>query len=357
MDELTKILGRLPVISNVTREAGQLRDLLYERRPPRIAAFGNDAEAIEALFRRLFDPSKPDAAPRPGSAVAAVGVRPWVRRACDSGDVLWLALATHDPDAPTVFREAFDRAAPDLVLVAVPAEETRAAGDDVARGVRACFDVLATGETKPKLLPVMLTGTRTGDPSPDEGLDVERCRQALGQALGRAQLASEPVAVASLDPFEAAEPAGIESLSGAIVELLPGSARVTGCRLLAHAHEARRAVASTVVQSCSALAITVAVTPIPLSDLALIGPLQVAMVSALAYIGGRSWDKKSAIEWISSVGLVGGAGLGLRWGAQQLFKLVPGAGSIISAGIAGSGTAALGQAAIAYFLPPTRRAP
>jgi uncharacterized protein (DUF697 family) len=107
-----------------------------------------------------------------------------------------------------------------------------------------------------------------------------------------------------------------------------------------------------VVQSCAALAITVAVTPIPLSDLAVIAPLQIAMVSALAYIGGRTWDKRTALEWLSSVGLVGGAGIGLRWGAQQLFKLVPGAGNVISAGIAGSGTAALGQAAMAYFVPP-----
>ncbi len=356
MDELTKIIGRIPVVSSVTREATQLRDLLYERRPPRIVAIGSDAEALEGLFRRLFDPTKADAVPRPGSAVAAAGVRPWVRRACEGGEVLWLAIDARDPDQQTTFRDAVDRCTPDLAIVAAPAEDARAVGDDVARAARSCFDAFHTGERKPKVLPVLLTGTRTGDPATDEGLDVERARQAFAQALSRAQLAAEPACVASLDPFESAESAGIESLSGAIVELLPSAARVTGCRLLAHAHEARRTVASTVVQSCSALAITVAVTPIPLSDLAIIGPLQIAMVSALAYIGGRTWDKRTAIEWISSVGIVGGAGLGLRWGAQQLFKLVPGAGNIISAGIAGSGTAALGQAAIAYFVPPSRRA-
>jgi uncharacterized protein (DUF697 family) len=48
--------------------------------------------------------------------------------------------------------------------------------------------------------------------------------------------------------------------------------------------------------------------------------------------------------------VVGGAGLGLRWTAQQLVKLVPGAGSIVSASIAGAGTTALGKSAMTYFL-------
>ena len=98
------------------------------------------------------------------------------------------------------------------------------------------------------------------------------------------------------------------------------------------------------------LAVTVAVTPIPLSDMALIAPLQAMMVTAVAYISGRPWDLRTAGEWIAGLGLVGGAGFGLRWSAQQLVKLVPGAGSIVSASIAGAGTTALGKSAMAYFL-------
>ena len=45
-----------------------------------------------------------------------------------------------------------------------------------------------------------------------------------------------------------------------------------------------------------------------------------------------------------------GAGLGLRWGAQQLVKLVPGAGSIVGAGVASAGTLAIGRSAMAYFI-------
>ena len=48
--------------------------------------------------------------------------------------------------------------------------------------------------------------------------------------------------------------------------------------------------------------------------------------------------------------LVGGLGMGLRFSAQTIAKLVPGAGNVVSAGVAGAGTTAIGQSAIKYFL-------
>jgi uncharacterized protein (DUF697 family) len=74
------------------------------------------------------------------------------------------------------------------------------------------------------------------------------------------------------------------------------------------------------------------------------------MVTGVAYLSGRPWDRKAGAEWIASVGVVGGAGFGLRWGAQQLVKLIPGAGSLVGAGVAGAGTLAIGRSAIAYFI-------
>jgi uncharacterized protein (DUF697 family) len=42
--------------------------------------------------------------------------------------------------------------------------------------------------------------------------------------------------------------------------------------------------------------------------------------------------------------------MGLRFSAQTIAKLVPGAGNVVSAGVAGAGTTAMGQSAIKYFL-------
>jgi uncharacterized protein (DUF697 family) len=74
------------------------------------------------------------------------------------------------------------------------------------------------------------------------------------------------------------------------------------------------------------------------------------MVSALAYLSGRSWDRKTITQWLASLGVVGGLGVGLRFTARTLAKLVPGAGTVVSAGIAGAGTTAMGHSAIKYFL-------
>jgi len=90
--------------------------------------------------------------------------------------------------------------------------------------------------------------------------------------------------------------------------------------------------------------------PVPFADAFFLLPMQAAMVTGIAYLSGRPWNRRAAAEWLASVGVVGGAGLGLRWSAQQLVKLVPGAGSIVGAGVAGAGTLAIGRSAIAYFV-------
>jgi uncharacterized protein (DUF697 family) len=53
---------------------------------------------------------------------------------------------------------------------------------------------------------------------------------------------------------------------------------------------------------------------------------------------------------MGSLGVVGGLGVGLRFTARTVAKLVPGAGTVVSAGIAGAGTTAMGQSAIKVFL-------
>ena len=98
------------------------------------------------------------------------------------------------------------------------------------------------------------------------------------------------------------------------------------------------------------MSVTVGLTPIPFSDMVVLGPLQAMMVSALAHLSGRNWGKKTIAEWVGSLGLVGGLGMGLRYSAQTMAKFLPGAGSVVSAGVAAAGTTAMGQSAIKHFL-------
>ena len=104
----------------------------------------------------------------------------------------------------------------------------------------------------------------------------------------------------------------------------------------------------------SGIAGTVALTPIPVADLYVLLALQSVMVTIIAILSGREANIESAKEFILSLGGVGGAGLGFRLLAQQSSKLLnglfPGAGSVISTAVAASGTKAIGNAAIAYYL-------
>jgi len=101
----------------------------------------------------------------------------------------------------------------------------------------------------------------------------------------------------------------------------------------------------TLIYSKATICGGVALTPIPVADLAIITPIQIAMVATIGYFHGIAVTKERAIELIGTLG----AGFGLREVARQLAKLVPGAGSVLSAGIAFAGTVALGEAANFWF--------
>ncbi|MDW0110233.1 GTPase [Sporosarcina aquimarina] len=104
----------------------------------------------------------------------------------------------------------------------------------------------------------------------------------------------------------------------------------------------------------TALAGTVALSPLIATDIAVLLALQSILLMIIAYLSGRELDFKTAREVLVSLGGIGATGFTLRMIAQQGSKfanlVIPGAGSAISASIASGGTYAIGKAAIAYFL-------
>ena len=89
----------------------------------------------------------------------------------------------------------------------------------------------------------------------------------------------------------------------------------------------------------------VALLPLPVADLAVIAPLQIGMVAAIGWLHGVQVTWERTIELLTTLG----AGFAFREGARQLIKLLPGAGSVISATIAFAGTVGLGEAANMWF--------
>jgi len=113
-------------------------------------------------------------------------------------------------------------------------------------------------------------------------------------------------------------------------------------------------IANKFVKVFSTASASVAVTPIPASDIAILIPIQILEVSLIAYLNGIKLDAKAAREFIFSLGGVALFGLALRFVAQQGSKflniIVPGSGAVISSTLAYSGTYAVGKAAIAYYI-------
>lgn len=115
-----------------------------------------------------------------------------------------------------------------------------------------------------------------------------------------------------------------------------------------------REVTQKMIKNFSALASTVALTPIPVSDMSVLIPLQLVMVSFIAYLSGRDVDTKALKDFLISIGGVSSLGYSFKLIAQQGSKflnvVLPGSGSVASSAIAYSGTYAMGKAAEAYYL-------
>ena len=349
--QLLAVLDKVPFMAGLKRDIASLDRLVYRRRLGRIVAVGHVGSGRSQLLNALL-----------GGPVLQVGASrdlepgQWAHISASGKRLAWMELdASGDPlEART--RRALDRERPDVVLVlATPEEVERGAGQVLEAAIR----VMARRDPPPRLIPILsqvdqLPPADAAAPFPVAKKDAIRAaeRQFQRQIDDAGLTADEVRSVATPNPAEhrlGLSAYGVGGLGERLCEEMPEQAQLETARAFG-AHRSRRRVAQGLVQSCSTLAITVALAPVPFSDLAVIAPLQGMMVTTIAYLSGRPWDKKTIAEWGASVGLVGGAGIGFRALSRQILKFVPGAGSIVSASVAGAGTLGIGRSAIGYFL-------
>ena len=114
-----------------------------------------------------------------------------------------------------------------------------------------------------------------------------------------------------------------------------------------------RARARRTVNGYAALAGGAGAVPIPIAGIGGLVVLQGAMLRSLAARFGVEWSRRDFAEFSGMVGAGALGGFALRYGATELLKLVPFAGSLAAATInafaAGALTKAMGEAAIAYL--------
>lgn len=146
----------------------------------------------------------------------------------------------------------------------------------------------------------------------------------------------------------------IEKLLGILEEAILDFEAQMGLRMAARLTEVVHRLARHLNTIFSGISATVALTPIPVSDIYVLLIIQSVLVCLIASLSGRDISLDTAKEFILSMGGIAGAGYVFRLVAQQASKflnaILPGSGSAVSSGIAALGTSAIGKAAIAYYI-------
>jgi len=200
--------------------------------------------------------------------------------------------------------------------------------------------------------------------SPDDIEEKMRHVAAAEHALAkkvqeRATLRDPHVATRAISAYMSWRPDGtlraderwrVDDLALILFRNLPESGRAELARVT-RVRAVQEELATTLTKAMAAVCAGIALTPIPVADIVPLTALQTGLVAAIAWVSGRSADRRGASEFLAGLGANVGIAFALREVVRALLKVVaPGGGPVVSATIAFSGTMAIGAAARAYFV-------
>ena len=319
-EKLSTLLEKLPgsLQEPILRELDPIKEIFLRQRAPRVAVLGDPSLELPAFLNALAGRTVvhapltrgPWTPVRGTGAIEVADVRDTGTLSGQPADLyLFLGSASHGLAAEA--RRAAE------ILAAAPARE---------------------GGSPPGLAVIAL-----GD---------REMMAAVSAALAEAGASSSVVFSAHLprpDDGKGYTEAERSSLGDRLCDYLPEDAQLEMARFLS-ARGAQARLAGTVLKSFGAMAGVIGVQPIPLADFPVLLALQMFMVSLIIYVSGRDFSLRVAGEFATSLGIGFGAGLVFRETARAAVKILPVWGHVISGGVAGAGTYALGRAAIAYFI-------
>jgi len=142
----------------------------------------------------------------------------------------------------------------------------------------------------------------------------------------------------------------IDKLYEMLMDTIPDIEAKRGLQMALKLEELVLRLANRLTAIFTTISTAVAAAPIPMSDVTVQIVIRAAMVSLIASLSGREVSIEAAKEFVVGTGGVAGVGYVLKVAARQASKLIPAWGPVVSSGLAGAGTYAMGNAAISYYI-------
>jgi predicted GTPase len=380
------LLERLPleVAKDLRARIATLRTVLLEKRPPALVLVGRRGAGKSSVVNALFGAKVAEL----GHVTAQTGRGRWYEYERGGGAMSILdtrglqegsAPAEDDPAASALESIGLElRAkAPDVVVFVVKASDVDSAIDadldalehvyeEVRRAHRAEPPLVAVVthcdllEPKATRLPPRAVYAADAEDVAEKMRHVASAERAVVNKIdGRPRLRDRRAAVLGVSVYMSWRPDGglraderwrAEELAITLFRHLPDAGRAE----LARATQARAVqeeLATTLTKATAAICAGIAAAPIPLADMVPLTTMQAGLVAGIAWIGGRSIDRRGTSEFLTGLGANVGAAFALREAFRALMKVIaPGGGPVVSATIAFTATMAIGAAARAYFI-------
>jgi uncharacterized protein (DUF697 family)/GTP-binding protein EngB required for normal cell division len=381
---LEELLDRLPVevARDLRTRITTLRTVMLEKRPPAIVLVGRRGAGKSSVVNALFGAKVAEL----GHVTAQTGRGRWYDYERSGGSMSILdTRGVQEGSAPAESHDgesALDSLAlelrakaPDIVAFVAKASEVDAAIDaDVDVIERVYKEVKRAHRTEPPLVAIVTHCDlfdpkstrlhRAKDESPDDVDEKLRHVSAAEAAIARKiderpALRDRHVGTLGISAYmswrhdgqlRADERWRVDDLAVLLFRHLPDAsraelARATGARAV------QEELAITLTKATAAVCAGIAAAPIPIADIIPLTAMQLGLVAAIAWIAGRSIDKRGASEFLGGLGANVGAAFLLREAVRAFVKIVaPGGGSVVSATVAFSGTMAIGAGARAYYI-------
>ncbi|AJC22344.1 GTPase family protein [Pandoraea pulmonicola] len=333
----------------------EIKKIIVDKRPPRLAVVGRRGAGKSALFNALVDRKI-----LPEGEVDTTGTCSWQSCKLQGDDeISWidtpgLGAGQLKADRVRLLQREFGRRPPDVLIFVHKASEVDSDIDATLDDLQQVIECIGDENTRPDLIVVLnqVDGIRSpmdlAPPYKKEKQDrIVLIQKKLEWHLERRCIRYKCV-IPTAAYFDSEHDLrfNIEGVAAEIGCSIPSEAML-GASAVLRFNGLKREIATRIVNLCAIAASCIALVPIPLSDIIPLTALQVLMISSIGGLGGKTLSDVEIREFIVGLGLL----VTTATAARQIVRTVlPLLGAGVSVAVAGVTTSGIGAAAIAHYI-------